>query len=104
MIRIFLSSPMKGKTDDEIKEIRGRAEKAVRERYKGQEVEILDTYRKAEFNDSTVKNKPLYFLGGAIQKLSEADIAVFCEGWKDARGCRIEEACAISYGIPIIYM
>jgi hypothetical protein len=31
-----------------------------------------------------------------------ADIAYFAKGWQDARGCKIENTCAIEYGIPVI--
>ena len=34
--------------------------------------------------------------------LAGADIAYFAKGWQDARGCKIENTCAIEYGIPVI--
>ena len=43
---------------------------------------------------------PLWFLGKAIEKLSTADIAVFVEGYEEARGCIIERECTSLYNIP----
>ncbi|MBQ8249080.1 MAG: DUF4406 domain-containing protein, partial [Clostridia bacterium] len=57
--------------------------------------------------DSFLKNapveaNPLWFLGKAIQLLSEADVVYFAKGWEQARGCRIENNCARAYGIKLI--
>ena len=42
------------------------------------------------------------FLGKSLELLSTADIAYFAKGWENARGCRIENTCAIEYGITVI--
>jgi hypothetical protein len=42
------------------------------------------------------------FLGKSLELLSTADIAYFAKGWENARGCRIENTCAIEYGIAVI--
>jgi hypothetical protein len=34
--------------------------------------------------------------------LASADVAYFAKGWEEARGCRIENICAIEYGIDVI--
>lgn len=31
-----------------------------------------------------------------------ADVAYFAKGWDEARGCKIENTCAIEYGITVI--
>lgn len=54
------------------------------------------------FQNAPADAKPLWFLGKSIELLSGADIAYFADGWKDARGCRIEHECAKEYGIQII--
>lgn len=45
---------------------------------------------------------PLWFLGEAIKKMSEADIAVFARGWHNARGCVVEHECARRYGVLMV--
>ncbi|RHU77980.1 DUF2829 domain-containing protein [Butyribacter intestini] len=34
--------------------------------------------------------------------MADADVAYFAKGWESARGCRIENQCAIEYGIDTI--
>lgn len=41
----------------------------------------------------------LEYLGESLKLLAKADIAYFAPGWRDARGCKIEHACADAYGI-----
>jgi hypothetical protein len=35
--------------------------------------------------------------------MSLCDAAYFCEGWEEARVCRIEYDAALAYGLKIIY-
>ena len=97
MKKLFISQPMRGKTDAEILQER---EKAVASAQKllGEEVEVIDSF----FQNAPVDAKPLWFLGKSLELLSTADVAYFAKDWEDARGCRIENTCAIEYGITII--
>ena len=97
MKKLFISQPMKGKTDEEILAVR---EQAIAEAKKlvGEDVEVIDSF----FQDAPVEARPLWFLGKSLELLSTADIAYFAKVWKSARGCRIENTCAIEYGIDII--
>ena len=97
MKKLFISQPMRGKTNEEILEARQKAVKAAEE-FLGEEVEVIDSF----FQDAPVDAKPLWFLGKSIELLSAADVVYFAEGWGDARGCRIEWVCAEAYGIPCI--
>lgn len=97
MIKVFISQPMNGKTNDEIKAERERAIKEVEKTVNGK-VEVIDSF----FENAPHDAKPLWFLGKSLELLSTADIAYFCEGWKNARGCRIEHISALEYGISVI--
>ena len=68
------------------------------ERNLGEPVEVIDSF----FQNAPVDARPLWFLGKSLELLSTADIAYFAKGWEDARGCRIENQCAIEYGIEVI--
>ena len=97
MKKLFISQPMRGKTDEEI--LRERDEViAIAMDIVKDNVEVIDSF----FQDAPVEAKPLWFLGKSIELLSSADIVYFCKGWNDARGCRIEYECAKEYGIEII--
>lgn len=97
MKKLFISQPMKGKTDEEILEERKKAVRSA-ERQLGEPIEVIDSF----FQSAPADAKPLWFLGKSLELLSGADIAYFAKGWQEARGCRIENTCAIEYGIPVI--
>lgn len=99
MKKLFISQPMNGKTDEEILRERARAiENAEKEL--GEPVEVIDSFFEEDEPDGTAPG--LYFLGKSLELLSTADVAYFADGWKEARGCRIECECADEYGIEII--
>lgn len=97
MKKLFISQPMKEKTDAEILEERKRAIEAA-EKEVGEPVELIDSF----FQGAPADAKPLWFLGKSLELLSIADIAYFAPGWKNARGCCIEHQCAVVYGIKAI--
>lgn len=100
MIKIFISQPMKGKTDEEILSERNRAIKVIQETISKEDIEIIDSFLKKEA--PTRVNEPLWHLGGSLMILSTADIAYFVKGWDEARGCKIEHECAVQYGLKTI--
>lgn len=97
MKKLFISQPMRGKTDEEILAERKKSIESA-ERNLGEPVEVIDSF----FQNAPADARPLWFLGKALELLSTADIAYFAKGWEDARGCRIENQCAIEYGIEVI--
>ena len=46
---------------------------------------------------------PLCFLAKSLENMSLCHAAYFCKGWENARGCKIEHAAAVAYGLEIIY-
>lgn len=97
MKKLFISQPMRGKTDEEILAERKKAIE-IAERNLGEPAEVIDSF----FQNAPADARPLWFLGKSLELLSTADIAYFAKGWEDARGCRIENQCAIEYGIEVI--
>ena len=97
MKKLFISQPMRGKTDEEILAVRQRAIESAEKRL-GENVEVIDSF----FQNAPADAKPLWFLGKSLELLSGADVAYFAKGWEEARGCRIENTCAIEYGIDVI--
>ena len=97
MKKLFISQPMRGKSDEDILTERKKAiesaEKAI-----GEPVEVIDSF----FQEAPVDAKPLWFLGKSLVLFAGADIAYFAKGWQDARGCRIEHTCAAEYNIDRI--
>lgn len=96
-MKLFISQPMKGKTNEEILAVRAKAIESV-ERNLGEKVEVIDSF----FQDAPVDAKPLWYLAKSLELLSTADVAYFAKDWEKYRGCRIENTCAIEYGIDVI--
>ena len=98
MKKIFISQPMRGLTDEEIlkkrEKIRVKAERII-----GEPIELIDSFIE---ETPTNCNIPVAYLGKSISFLAEADVAYFGEGWKEARGCRIEHEVAKEYEIDRI--
>lgn len=97
MKRLFISQPMKGKTDEEILAVREKAIKSA-EKKLGEPVEVIDSF----FQSAPADARPLWFLGKSIELLSKADVVYFAKGWENYRGCKIENTCAIEYGIDMV--
>ena len=98
MKKLFISQPMKGKSDEEILATRKKAIESAKRMLETEEVEVIDSF----FQSAPADAKPLWFIGKSLELLSNADVAFFAEGWEDARGCRIEKMCATEYGIAMI--
>lgn len=97
MKKLFISQPIKDKTNDEIERERERAVRAATECL-GEPVEVIDSFFKNAPHDA----KPLWFLAESIRLLADADCIYFADGWYNARGCCIERSCAVQYGVPIV--
>ena len=97
MKKLFISQPMRGKSNEEILAVRQKAIESA-ERNLGEKVEAIDSF----FQNAPAEAKPLWFLGKSLELLATADVVYFAKGWEDARGCRIENTCAIEYGITVI--
>ena len=97
MKKLFISQPMRGKTNEEIMAVRARAIESA-ERNLGEKVEVIDSF----FKDAPIDANPLWYLAKSLELLSTADVAYFAKDWEEARGCRIENECAIEYGIELV--
>ena len=97
MKKLFISQPMRGKTDEEILAVREKAI-ASAERELGEKVEVIESF----FQKADAETHPLWYLGKSLELLSTADVAYFAKGWEESRGCRIENTCAVEYGIELV--
>ena len=103
--KAMLSQPMAGKTEQEIKETREKAIKAL----ENMGYEIVNTlftddwYSKENMEKRGVVQIPLCFLAKSLENMSLCHAAYFCKGWEKARGCKIEHDAAVAYGLKIIY-
>ena len=98
MIKVFISQPMKDKTDDQILAERQRAKEEVVKRLNDDEVEIIDSFFQGAPHDA----KPLWFLGKSIQLLSTADVVYFRGDWRKNPDCKVANYLCKQYGIKTI--
>lgn len=104
-MKAMLSQPMAGKAEEEIVATRERAIAAL----KKSGYEVINTlftdewYSPEAMKERGVENIPLCFLAKSLENMSLCHAAYFCEGWENARGCKIEHEVAKAYGMTIIY-
>ena len=112
IINIFISQPMSGKSEEEILATRQKEIEKIHQLFDadGEQVNIIASY----INDATRKhfeehvsdniNWDIYWLSKSLERLAMADTIWLCEGWEHSRGCNIEFACAIQYGLGIMHL
>lgn len=98
-MKIFISQPMRGKTDAEILAERERAIKAAKAKW-GDDAEALESF----FRGAPTEAKPLWFLGESLKVMADTDAVIVCKGWSDARGCKVEIAAAEAYKLPVFFL
>lgn len=96
MKKLFVSVPMKGRTEEEIKASIQKMKK-IAEIYEDEELELIDSY--VEDNPPKNANPPVWYLGKSLEKLSEADIFIGIDDDFDWSGCYIERITANKYNI-----
>lgn len=101
----MISQPMAGKSDEEIKREKAAAEEVL----KNKGYTVINTFFEGQWTEKENLEKegvvqvPVKFLAKSIEKMSLCHAVYFCDGWKEARGCRIEHLVAESYGLEVIH-
>lgn len=96
MKKLFVSVPMKCRTEEEIKASIQKMKK-IAEIYEGEELELIDSY--IEDNPPENNNQAIWFLGKSLEKLATADVFIVIEDTWNWNGCSIEDETARIYGI-----
>lgn len=111
VLRVFVSVPMNGRTEEAIKEDIEEAKAAFNKffglDFDGDKIIFVDTYElgKEVDHDPTeenIRNPRIWFLGNSIKTLSTCDIVLFARGAYRATDCKIESRIADCYRIPVI--
>ena len=98
MKRLFVSVPMKGRTEEEIKASIQKTKK-IAEIYEGEELELIDSY--IEDNPPKDSKEAVWYLGESLKKLAQADVFIgICENF-DWNDCYIERVIEQRYGIKV---
>lgn len=96
MIRYTISQPMRDKSLNEIQRERERVTSAFN---------ALGWYfvdNMVQEKAPNVANTSLFCLGSSLVEISKCDYVVFLEGWREARGCKLEHDACEAYGVKTI--
>lgn len=91
--KLFVSQPMRDVPEEEILKKREEAKKYIQSLYPDYTIEVIQSYQptgKTEYNALSAVN----LLGSSISKMAFADIIYFAPGWKESKGCQIENEVA----------
>lgn len=99
MKKLFISVPMKGRTEEQIKASVEKMHK-IAEATVGEPLEVIDSY--IEVNPPKDSKEAVWYLGESIKKLSQADYMISIPPYPMYHGCVIEDMVAHHYGIPRI--
>lgn len=97
MKKLFVSCPMKGRTEEDIRKSIHRMHKMAEAAF-DQELELIPSY--IEHNPPSTNRVAIWYLGQAISLMADADYFVGIEWEDDFNGCNIEKDVAGAYGIP----
>ena len=101
MKKLFVSVPMKGRTEAEIRASIEKMKK-IAEAYEGEELELIDSY--VEDNPPKDNNQAIWYLGKSLQKLAEADVFISIDDKWEWNGCYVEAEVAGRYGVKTYYV
>lgn len=93
---VYISVPMTGRTVKEVEADIKQAKKDFAFNKKGTKyISNLSVFR----NHKDVG--PLIAMSCAYAQMAEVDAVYVCPGWRKSKGCRLEVAAALVYGVPI---
>ena len=107
MYTVFISVPMSGRPDADVRADIERATTAIKKKFDtaGKQVEIVHNFdcviAPPEECIHLVTNS-LRYLGEAVRQMAFCDTVYFCRGWENSPGCNIEREICKRYNIKII--
>lgn len=94
-MNVFISQPMNGKTEDEIRYERTKLFQKFKDNHP--DAALINSILPKEYYST---HSSVECLGESIKMLNNADMVYFASGYENARGCIIEKAVCMKYGIP----
>lgn len=101
MKKLFISCPMKDRTEENIRNSMERMHKMA-EAYFGQELEVIPSYIPDRAPDSV--NRRIWYLGESIKMMAEADYFIGVNYTDAFPGCYAENEVARLYDIPKFFV
>lgn len=98
-MNVFISQPMVGLTNDELKKYRSKILDMIQRRYPTEKIHLINPlypYYPHGHNESWV-------LGKSLECIAQADLVFFLKYWKISYMCSLQHAICRYYNIPIAY-
>lgn len=99
-MKVFISQPMAGLTDEQILERRNECIQKLKDWYGDTKIEPINSFVKSE---GIVAGGRIVMLGHSIQLMADAEVVFFAAGWEKSHGCIVEHAVCEQYEIRAIY-
>ena len=96
MKKLFISVPMKGRTEENIRKSIEKMHK-IAELVFDEKLEIIPSYIEHKPPKDSIES--LWYLGESIKKLAEADYFIGINWSEFYKGCNTERSAAMEYGI-----
>lgn len=97
MKKLFISCPMKGRTEENIRKSMEKMHK-IAEIMFDQELEVIPSY--IEDNPPDTRDQRIWYLGESIKMMADADYYIGVEWPDEFPGCAVENRVADAYNIP----
>lgn len=98
-MKVFISQPMNGRSDEEILKERELIVSQYEENYRTK-VEVIDSFNK---NPEDQTKGRVWMLGDSIRMMYNADLIIFAPNYEFAKGCVVEEYVTKLYGLKHMY-
>lgn len=98
-MKVFISQPMNGRSDEEILKERELIVSQYEENY-NTKVEVIDSFNKSP--EDQIKGR-VWMLGNSISMMYDADLIIFAPNYESAKGCIVEEYVTKLYGLKHMY-
>ena len=102
-MKIFLSHPMKGKSQEVIIAEREEAMPLIKALVGTDDFEVIDSVITEQVPAGTTW-EAVWYMGKGLELMSKADKIVFMPGWETAGVCNVENMVASVYGIPTLIL
>lgn len=97
-MRVLISQPMAGLTDEEIRYNFERLSKEFAKLH----IDVVDNIWQDNPPEGAFNTEPLWYLSKSINAMGQVDAVYFADGWDNARGCIVERHICELYGIRIL--
>lgn len=102
MKKLYISCPMKGRTEENIRKSMEKMHK-IAEIVFDQELEVLPTY--TEHKPPENAKASIWYLGRSIQVMADADYFIGINEYSEFfKGCETEKSIAMGYGIDCAFV